>query len=201
MKKTHGTIKMIAEITIISALAYALDLVQGFICQSFFVNGGSIGIAMLPILFISYRRGFLAGLISGLMLSVLQMIASGGLYVISGAWYLIGLQVMLDYIIAYPLVAFAGLFYKSFQNSKNFKQKNTFLIIGSVTGGLLKLLCHFLAGVIFWSSSCPEGFPGGPYVFSFVYNGGYMIPNIIINTLLLSILAYKMPKLFKSDEF
>ena len=198
MKKTHVAIKVIAEITIIGALAFTLDIVQGFICKGIFVNGGSIGIAMLPILLLSYRRGFWAGLVSGLILSILQML--GGIYVINGAWYLIGLQVMLDYIIAYPLVAFAGLFYKSFKNSKNFKQKNTFLIIGSVIGGLLKLLCHFLAGVIFWSSSCPDGFPGGPSVFSIAYNGAYMIPNTVINTLLLSILAYKMPSLFNPEE-
>lgn len=198
MKKTHVAIKVIAEITIISALAFTLDIIQGFLSKGIFVNGGSIGIAMLPILLLSYRRGFWAGLVSGLILSVLQML--GGIYVINGAWYLIGLQVMLDYIIAYPLVAFAGLFYKPFKKAKNFKQKNTFLIIGSVIGGLLKLFCHFLAGVIFWSSSCPEGFPGGPFVFSIAYNSAYMIPNTIINALLLSILAYKMPRLFNPDE-
>ena len=86
MKKTHLTIKVLAEITIISALAFTLDIVQSFINKGFFVNGGSIGIAMLPILLLSYRRGFWAGLTSGLILSILQML--GGIYVINGEWYL-----------------------------------------------------------------------------------------------------------------
>lgn len=190
--------KIVAEIAIIGALAFALDMLQGGITRGLFPNGGSIGIAMLPILIISIRRGFKAGLLSGLILSFLQLL--GGLYLSANSWYMMILQLLLDYIIAYPLVACAGLFKNKYQNAQTQKQKITFLIIAVVLGGLLKLLSHYLAGVIFWSSSCPEGYIGGPMVYSLIYNGGFMIPNIIINAIILIIISMKFSEILSPND-
>lgn len=197
--KYKKALRIIAEITIMSALAFTLDYAQGLITGGLFPNGGSIGIAMLPILFISYRRGFVSGLICGLVVSVLQMIP--GIYVIPGASLpAVIAQVSLDYIIAYPLIGFAGIFFKLFQKSTTTSKKVTYLITGTLVGGMLKYLTHYLAGVIFWSSSCPDGYPGGPIIYSLVYNGSYMIPNIIINGALIILMALKAPKLFKEEN-
>ena len=62
------------------------------------------------------------------------------------------------------------------------------------------LRCPPMIRVIFWASSCPEGFVGGPYFYSLVYNGGYMLPNIIINGIVLCIIAIKAPKLFEPND-
>ena len=197
--KYKNTLKIIAEITIMSALAFTLDYAQGLITGGLFPNGGSIGIAMLPILFLSYRRGFLSGLICGLVVSVLQMIP--GIYVIPGANLpTIIFQVLLDYVIAYPLIGFSGLFFKSFTKTNKNSIKITFLISGTLLGGMLKFLTHFLAGVIFWSSSCPDRFVGGPIVYSFLYNGSYMFPNIIICGLIITLMYLKIPKLFNNTD-
>ncbi len=197
MKKNY-LIKEIAEISIMAGLAFALDVLQGGLFRGVFVNGGSIGFAMLPILIISYRRGFKAGLLSGLIVSFLQML--GGIYAIADNWYMVLLQISLDYIIAYPLIAFAALFRKSYLKADSSGEKIKYLVIGTTIGGVFKLLSHYLAGVIFWSSSCPEDFIGGPAVFSLVYNGGYMIPNIIINAILLCVLAIKQPIFLIPEE-
>ena len=186
---------LIVEIAIIGALAFALDAFQGGITRGLFPNGGSIGIAILPILIISFRRGTKAGLLSALILSFLQLL--GGIFLSANSWYMMILQLMLDYILAYPLVSISGLFHKAFQKSNSQKQKITYLIIGTIIGGLAKLLCHILAGIIFWSSSTPDNYIGGPIVFSIVYNSSYMIPNIIINGIILCILGTKVDRLFK----
>ncbi len=190
--------KAVVEIAIFGALGFALDIFQGGITRGLFPNGGSIGIAILPILIITFRRGIKAGLLSGLILSFLQLL--GGLYLSANNWYMMILQLILDYILAYPLIAVAGIFYKPFHNANTNKQKVTFLIIATIIGGLSKLLCHYLAGVIFWQSSCPDGYPGGPYIYSLVYNGSYMIPNIILNGLLLVIISLKLPQIFKDFD-
>lgn len=194
MKKSFISTRLLTEIALVSAIAFVLDVFQSGLFRGMFPNGGSIGIAMLPILIITFRRGFLTGLIASFVLSFLQML--GGVYAIASSWYLVLLQIMLDYIISYPLVSFAGVFYKKFHQSENKKKQINYLIIGTTLGGILKLLSHYLAGVIFWSSSCPENFIGGPYLFSLVYNGGYMIPNIILNAILLVAVYLKNPKLF-----
>lgn len=185
--------RVIAEIAIFSAIAFALDFLQGGLFRWAFPNGGSIGFAMLPILLISYRRGFVPGLLCGLIVSFLQMM--GGIYAVANSWYMVMLQILLDYVLAYPMVSFAGLFAKKYREANSTKGKVTSLIFGCVIGGLLKLLCHYLAGIIFWSSSCPENFLGGPAVFSLVYNGEYMLVNITINTLVMILISLKQPTL------
>lgn len=192
MKKSFISTREITEIAIFSAIAFALDVFQGGIFRGAFPNGGSIGIAMLPILFLCYRRGFKVGMISAIALTFLQML--GGVYAIASDWYLVLLQILLDYVLAYPAVAFAGIFFKRFQNSSS---KIKWLVIGTTLGGLLKLLCHYLAGVIFWGASCPDGFFGGPAIYSLVYNGAFMFPNIIINGIILVLLYIKQPSFFE----
>ena len=196
--KNKITTKILTEIAIIAAVAFALDALQGGIFRGLFPNGGSIGIAMLPILILTFRRGFVPGFLAALILSFMQMF--GGVYAIADTWYMVFLQIFLDYIIAYPLVSIAALFYKSYHKATNNKDKILFLSLGTIVGGFLKFVAHFLAGFIFWSSSAPDGYFGGPVVYSIVYNGGYMLPNIILNALILCIIAIKIPQLLTVKE-
>ena len=184
-------VRIIIEVAIMTAIAFALDFVQGGLTRGLFPNGGSIGLAMVPILVLAYRRGFVPALISGFILAIIQM--AGGVYAIASEWYSVLLQILLDYVLAYPLVAFAGLFYKNFHNEENKKSRTKWIIIGSVLGGLLKYTSHVLAGMFFWKNL---DFAGGPVLYSFLYNGSYMIPNIIISTLLVVLVAYNAPSIF-----
>ncbi len=192
------TTKVLAEIAIMATLAFALDALQGGIFKGLFYNGGSIGIAMLPILILTFRRGFVPGLIAAFVLSFLQML--GGVYAIADTWYNVFLQIMLDYVVAYPLVCLAAIFIVPFRKAKTNKEKVTMLVLATTIGGLGKFLSHFLAGVIFWASNTPDGFPGGPWMYSLVYNGGYMLPNIIINAIILSLIVIKQPGLLIVEE-
>ena len=122
MKKQTFTTKVLAEVAIFAALAFALDALQGGMWRGVFVNGGSIGLAMLPILVISYRRGLVPGLLCGLIVSLVQML--GGIYVINasnyeGAMKVLGpfFQIGLDYVLAYTVVGFAGAFHFLFEIS------------------------------------------------------------------------------------
>lgn len=193
MRKNEKKLQIIAEIAIFGALAFALDILQGGIFRGLFPNGGSIGLAMIPVLIITYRRGIKAGFVCGLIVSFLQML--GGIYAIASKWYMVILQLLLDYVIAYPLIAFAGFFRKKIQKSVTKKEKSKWLFFGTLFGGFLKLLAHYFAGIIFWGYTFPEDFIGGPLVYSFVYNSAYMIPNIIISIIILIIINYKQPNI------
>ncbi len=180
----------IAEIAIMTAIAFGLDFLQSGIWRGLFPNGGSIGLAMLPILILCYRRGFIPALISATILAFLQL--TGGLYVISDTWDKVLAQILFDYILAYPVVAFAGLFYKPFQNATTTKARIKWVLIGSIIGGFLKFVCHYISGVVFW----PNAKYGGPYIYSLVYNGSYMLPSIIICCAVMVILVARMPQFF-----
>lgn len=188
MKNEKFSTKVLAEIAIFAALGFALDIIQGGIWRGVFINGGSIGFGMLPIFVISYRRGLLPGILCGLILSIVQML--GGIYPINGASFenqfmqIMGpfFQIMLDYILAYTVVGAAGVFSKQFSKGKSMGSKILWVSIGCIVGGLLKYACHVLAGGLFWLDSGNSfwGIIGDTWLYSFVYNGAYCIPNIVI---------------------
>lgn len=207
-KEKKFSVRVLAEIAIFAAIALALDMLQGGIFRGVFLSGGSIGFAMVPIFIIAYRRGFLASLLCGFIVSLTQMLA--GIYVINGATFdnpfmqAMGpfLQVMLDYVLAYTFVGFAGIFYKAFKNGEVTKKKVLFVILGTVIAGLLKYACHVVAGGLFWLGDGGDGFWGVPnntWLYSFVYNGAYSIPNIIICTSVMVVITVYYPQLLDAN--
>lgn len=201
------SVRVLAEIAIFAALGFALDALQGGIFKGVFVNGGSIGIAMVAVFIIAYRRGLIAGLACGLVLSLVQML--GGVYVISGATYdgamkVIApfIQILLDYVLGYTVVGIAGAFSGRYKKSDNFKQKMVWIIVGTVIAGLAKYACHVLSGGLFWLDPSIEfmGVNGGSWLYSFVYNGAYCIPNIIICTAVMILIAKIYPAFLDIKE-
>ncbi|MBQ9124076.1 MAG: energy-coupled thiamine transporter ThiT [Acholeplasmatales bacterium] len=202
MKKRIFSTRVLAEVAIFAALAFALDVLQGGIFKGIFINGGSIGFAMIPIFIISYRRGLLPGILCGFILSLIQML--GCIYIIQGKT-LDGafmqaagpfIQVMLDYVLAYTVVGFAGVFMSFYQKSNSFKSKLIWITLGCLLGGLLKYASHTLAGLWFWPG---EMWGVGGAAYSFLYNGLYCIPNIIISILIMTVIAKAYPSFLSPD--
>ena len=198
--RTRFSVRVLVEIAIFAAMAFVLDLFQGIWFKGIWASGGSLGIAMVPIFVIAYRRGLLPGIICGLIVSVLQML--GGPYIIQGRTFdneflqVMGpfIQVSLDYILAYTVVGFAGAFAHLYANGKSPKEKLMWIVIGSLFGGLLKFLCHFAAGY-FWLNSWNTfaGIDDSSMLYSLVYNGTYCFPNMIVCTGIMVILELVAP--------
>ncbi len=189
MEKKFST-KVLAEIAIFAAIAFALDALQAGIWRGVWLSGGSIGFAMVPIFIIAYRRGFLPGFLCGFIVSIIQML--GGVYAINGSSFdnpfmkAMGpfFQIMLDYVLAYTCVGLSGAFAGLFHKKTDKKYQALWIIVGTVVGGLLKYFCHVLAGGWFWLNQGGSfwGVNDSSWLYSFVYNGAFMIPNIIICT-------------------
>ena len=79
----------------------------------------------------------------------------------------------LRYLLAFALLGLARLFAKPFG-----KHRLVGYGVGAVAVCLLRFLCSFLSGAFLWDSYCPEGM--NVWVYSLLYNGGYMIPNAIL---------------------
>ena len=201
--KEKFSVKVLAEIAIFAAIGFALDVLQGGIFKGVWINGGSVGFAMVPVFIIAYRRGLLPGILCGLVLSVVQMLE--GIYVIPAATFdnkfmqVMGpfIQVMLDYVLAYTVVGVAGAFSGLYKNSKSMKKKIIWITVGVVIGGLLKYACHVGAGY-FWLDPSPEAKPfwgvsNGTMTFSFVYNL-YAVINIFICLPIMILIAKFYPR-------
>ncbi|MBQ9080372.1 MAG: energy-coupled thiamine transporter ThiT [Clostridia bacterium] len=153
------------------ALAIVIDLLMGFIPSQ--PEGGSITLAMLPVLFFAYRRGTAAGVMAGLVWSVTQMI-TGGFYVPpANTWWAIVLCVLLDYVLVFSASGLAPLFAKLCGQKRLMGYS-----VGAVATGIIRYISHALSGALLWGSYAPEGM--NVWIYTITYNGAYMIPNIIL---------------------
>ena len=51
----------------------------------------------------------------------------------------------------------------------------------------LRYICHIMSGILIWGVYAPEG--QSVLAYSLVYNGTYMVPEIIITTIVLAIIS------------
>ncbi|MCR5706550.1 MAG: energy-coupled thiamine transporter ThiT [Acholeplasmatales bacterium] len=200
MKKFN--VRVLAEIAIFAAIGFVLDVLQGGIWKSAFPNGGSIGFAMIPVFIICYRRGFVPGILCGLILSIVQML--GGIYVINSGsmegWKSTAgpfVQVMLDYVLGYTVCGFAGCFAGLYHKSETKGQKLLWIIVGCSVGSLLKYASHTLSGCFFWPG---EMWGVSGYAYSFLYNGLYCIPNWILCTAIMVLVALFYPAFINASD-
>ena len=161
-------LQFLLEVAIFGALSFVLDLLVLFKMP----QGGSVTLSMLPIIVIAFRWGILGGMLTGLITGLLQ--------VISGAYVLNIYQAALDYFVAYSLVGLAAVTLGWLLSSRKTGNKQSMvsaIIIGTVIGGVLRFLAHFIGGVIFFAE-----FAGDQpvWLYSLVYNASYMIPSIIL---------------------
>ena len=178
-------LQFLLEVAILGAISLILDKI-GFS----FPQGGSITLSMLPVIVMAFRWGFAGGMLTGFTSGVLQLITGG--YVFTP------IQAGLDYFVAYALVGVAAvtggwLIRSSATNNK--KSMATAIIIGTVIGGLLRYLIHFIGGIVFFAEYAPEGQP--VWLYSLVYNGSYMIPATILSAIVAVLLFTSAPRLLK----
>ena len=185
-------IMAMAEVGVFAAIGFALDLLAN-LYSGFFPFGGSVSLALIPIVILSFRRGPVLGVVCGLIVGLLDL--TDGFYTVSDTWYNSILQIGMDYIFTYMLVGVVGVFKPLIKKIK----PSILVMIATFTAGILKYLCHFLSGILYW----PE-FPNQPIneriVYSLVYNGGYMIPTILITTMIMFLISLKYKKLFLIEK-
>ena len=170
--RSHLRTRALTEGALFVALAFVLSFVKLYQLP----NGGSLTPAMFPILFYSLRFGVGRGLTAGFVFGLLQLLFDGAY-----AW---GWQSMvLDYLLAFAPLGLAGLF----------KGKSWGIFPGTVIGCLGRFLVHHISGITIYRIIQPTAVPGlgtydNPHLYSLVYNGSYMIPNMILALLLAAVL-------------
>ena len=152
-KGTSPQSKTIAYAGVCIALSFALSFIKFFTVGA---NGGSVTFAsMLPLMIFAYIFGARKGLFAGVIYGVLQFLQSPQLYQ--------GMQVLLDYPIAFGAIGLAGIF-------KNVNIKNNFVkfMLGALVAVSLRYFAHVLSGYYVFSSWAWEGY--GALAYSLVYN-------------------------------
>ena len=166
-------IRILSEIGLAVALAITLNAIFTFLVPIRLPQGGSVSLIMLPIIVIALMRGSAVGITTGVLVGFTDLMF--GPYVISIP------QMLLDYPIAYGAVGLAGIFAINPQrvgSNPTMQKIITFAILGTVVGGLGRLLAHVLSGVIFFAHYAPE--LENVWVYSLLYNITFMAPSTII---------------------
>lgn len=169
--QTRQQLLALVEGAILMALAIVLD----YLCKLIpfqFPYGGGISISVLPLIYYAFRRGTAWGLGAGVVFSVLQII-TGWYPPPAGTWWAFLLCVLLDYFLAFTLLGLSDLFAKPFGSHRLVGYG-----VGAVAVCLLRFVCSFISGIVLWDSNAPEGM--SVWLYSLLYNGGYMIPNAIL---------------------
>ena len=165
MSNRNFDTRVLAEIAIAIALATVLSYIKIFSMP----YGGSVTLgSMVPILLISFRRDVKVGVTTGVIYGLVQMFLDG--------WFYSPVGMLLDYPLAFGVIGLAGLFKKQ-------------PIIGVVLGMAGRFVCHFISGVVFFGMYAPEGM--SPVIYSAAYNGGYMLPEIVISAILIYLLVQR----------
>jgi len=153
------------------AVMLALATVLSFVKIIDLPYGGSVtAAAALPLVLLSYRHGVGFGLFAGLAHGLLQLTFSSSLSYVTGFWSVVAV-VMLDYIVAFAVIGFAGVF-------RRMKSQPAALMWGSVLYGVLRYVLHVISGATVWAGiSIPTA---AALIYSFGYNATYMIPETII---------------------
>ena len=207
--------KRITESAMLLAVAIVLELVAKMIIPEMPFGGQITLVSMLPVVLISYRHGIKWGLVSGVGYALLEMAI--GAKTVAAAFQpgyfgdgvmLLNAFIMcvLDYLVAFTVLGIGGCFRNKIQN------KGVGLMCGSLVALGARYVSHIASGYILFSSWAEwfftqEGFPAwgaqlaasmSPqalgFVYSVVYNGMYMVPEMII-TAVVALLLARIPKI------
>ena len=188
--RSHLRVRALTEGAIMLALAVVLNYLSGIIFASL-PQGGSITLAMFPLLFYVHRWGLGKGL--------LVCFAYGTLDMLLGKGYAWGWQsILLDYLVAYTALGLGGLF----------RGKSWGIFPCITVGCLARFLVHHISGVTLYRIIEPTGIEGleflgvfsNPHLYSLVYNGVYLVPNTIIALAIAGILYVPMKKYFAGHD-
>ena len=185
-KKTN--VKRLVLTAVLIGLATVLSLIKVYQLPL----GGSITLlSMLPICLISIEYGIGWGMVGAFAYSLIQFGFGIGEGVFG--WGLTPLALVgciaLDYILAYSSLGLAGAF----------RKKGTVgIILGVALAIVLRFVFHLLSGALIFDIWMPEEW-SNPWLYSCVYNGSYMLPELVF-TMIGSIILFKAPQFAKLVE-
>ena len=188
MQRTQAKTPRLVLTSIFVGLAVALSFAKLFEMPM----GGSVTLgSMLPILLLSLALGVRWGLAGGAVFALFQLLQAlleGNVFPYCETGTALIVCILFDYVLPFTALGLAGAL-RGVSFGK-FRHGGAYLGIVSVV--FFRFLCHYVTGVVIWGQWAPDGM--GKYLYSLLYNGGYMLPELGI-TLVLAFLLLESPEL------
>lgn len=192
MSSSLSRTRTLIECALMIAIATVLSNIKIFEMP----YGGSVTLlSMLPLVLVSFRHGLRWGLLTGFAHSLLQMLM--GFYAPPAGTIpaFIGV-VLLDYVLAFTVLGAACLF------ARPFKNRLVGVIIGTCIACILRFVCSWISGAWLWGSYQQEyEWAAGlnVWIYSLLYNGSYMLPEMILTAIGSGLLCGLAPKMFQAQ--
>ena len=179
----------------VSGIMIALGTVLSLITIFRLPYGGSITLfSMVPVLLVGYLFGIRWGIACGAVYGIIQGLLGATMSAAFAGQRVGGVfaVLMIDYIIAFAVLGFSGVF------KHKIKNPTVAFSLGCVLASFLRFCAHFVSGVLIWGSyaqSTLEGVEnslstaildnfsgtGLAAMYSLVYNASYMLPETVIS--------------------
>lgn len=177
------SVRMLCE----GAIMVAIAMILSFLPLYKFPHGGSIDLAMIPVLFFAIRWGFGPGLLAGFVFGLLQIITEGA---VAWGWQ----SILLDFLVAYTPLGLAGLF----------KGKKWGVFAGTVLGVFARFIVHFISGITIYAITVPTAVFNvtytNPWMYSAAYNGAYLLPDMVLCLVVFALLYKPMKRFFLGSD-
>jgi len=180
-KRSSTKIRMLAEGGMMIALATILSYIKVYEAPM----GGSVTAgSMIPIILFAMRWGLMPGIAIGVAHGVLQFVLE--------PYFYHPIQFILDYPLAFGLLGLAGIEFHLRNNDSINKYLRIFISVLIAIFG--RLVCHVLSGVVFFAE-----YAGGknPWIYSIEYNAFYLVPELIISTVVIFIIWKPLQRILK----
>ena len=183
MKNPRLKLRALCEAAVFVAFAVVLSLIPVYRMP----QGGSFDLTMLPLFIYSVRWGFGPAMLACTGFGVIQVFIEGGIAI--GWQSIIG-----DFLVAYAVLGLSGLF---------MGRKNA-LIKGVVLGSCARFAVHLVVGATIWAEYMPPEFFGrtmtSPWLYSALYNGSYMLADMILCLALGVIINKPLGKYLRGED-
>ena len=212
--------KRLTESAMLLSVAIVLELVSKMIIPEMPFGGQITMVSMLPVVLISYRHGVRWGLTAGFGYALIEMAI--GTKTVAAAFQpgyfgdgtMVGRAVtmcLMDYILAYTALGLGGCF------RSRIKHSGLALMCGSLVATFARYCAHITSGYVLFAGWAEwfftqEGFPGWGMTlvetlspnalgltYSVVYNGMYMVPEMLI-TAVAAVLIARIPRIVSKES-
>lgn len=176
MKRT----RKVVLISIYTTLAIVLDVIKEFIPFLNMPSGGSVNIALIPIVLCSFHLGIGNSFISGILWFAISSILGLNKYFISFG------QIVFDYIIPSTILCLSSIFYKRYKTIE--------VEIGILFSMVLRTLSICLSGAVYWFDSSIASGSIEAWSGSLLYNVPYSLMTCLMLMLVIPLLLKTMKK-------
>ncbi len=194
MKEKKFSLRYLAESASLIALATVLSLIVVYKAP----YGGSLTLfSMVPIIMISVRYGVTKGLFAAFVYSIIQLLLGLSNFSYIPSWQGIVASALFDYILAFTVLGFAGMFIRMKAFSGKYGKYGA-VALGSAITVIARTVIHMFASVFIWRSLWLEWYADdptnivnrfSPWMFALIYNISYMLPELVLTLVATPVVA------------